>query len=101
VLRHFLEHGERSEARMNPIAVEDVVAALVAADTRDAELRGTWELGGPEVITPGELARRIGGRWRAFPPRIAPNLVDLLERDQIADPSEAVRQFGLALSPVP
>ncbi|MGH2785014.1 MAG: SDR family oxidoreductase [Actinomycetota bacterium] len=101
VLEHFLERGGKSKARMNPIAVADVASAILAADTRDAELRGTWELGGPEVMTPAELAGRVGGKRRSFPPRIAPRLVSLYQRDQIADPSEAMRQFGIAPTRVP
>lgn len=100
VLEHFLERGGKSQARMNPVAVADVAAALVAADTRDAELRGTWELGGPDVLTVDELAKRMDMKRRTFPPRIAPRLVSLYQQDQIADPAEAVRQFGLAQTPV-
>ncbi|MGH2727582.1 MAG: hypothetical protein ACRDKS_11490, partial [Actinomycetota bacterium] len=98
-----LERGLSSAALMNPVAVDDVGLALVAADMRDAELRGTWELGGPETMTPGELAARLGTRAGALTRvlRGAPKeLAALYQRDQIADPSEAVRQFGFSLAPV-
>ncbi|MGH7540807.1 MAG: SDR family oxidoreductase [Gemmatimonadota bacterium] len=100
VLSRFIEKGATTQARMNPLAVGDVVAALVAADTRDAELRDVWELGGPEQMSLQELAERAGAKRRALPPRGLPKVGALYLRDRIADPSEAVRQFGLTLTPV-
>ena len=75
---------------------------LVAADTREAELRGTWELGGPDVLTLDELGRRGSSRrgvTRFFsgPPRA---LSSLYSREFVADPAEAVRQFGVTLTPI-
>jgi len=95
-------------ARLNPIAVEDVAAALLAGDTRDEELRGSWELGGPEVVTLEELAGRTGSRSgilsrprsaRRFEgrPRPPQALIDLYGRDAVANSAKAVAQFGLRL----
>jgi NADH dehydrogenase len=84
------------DAKLNPIAVEDVAAALVAGDTRDEEVRGSWELGGPEVVTLKELAGRSGSRSGILS-RSPQALVDLYGRDAVADPTKAVAQFGLRL----
>lgn len=99
VLERALARNATNEVRMDPIAVADVAAALLAADTRDAELRGTWELGGPETMTVSELASRAGVKRRAFPGLGGPKIA--FQRDQVADPSEALRQFGLKLTAVP
>ena len=97
VLDRFLRAGLPSrarETRTNPIAVGAVVDALVAADTRASEVRGTWELGGPEVLTLGELADRSGIK-STFLSRRSSALTDLFARDAIADPAPAAEQFGL------
>jgi NADH dehydrogenase len=102
----FLSGGvpaDARSARANPIAAQDVASALVAADTRDAELHGTWELGGPEVMTFDQVARRAGLRPPGLRGRLAraPHaLAALYGRDAIADPGAAVAQFDLALSPI-
>jgi len=102
-LLNALGRGFSSDARINPIAVDDVASALVAADTRDAELRGTWELGGPETLTMSQLAERLGLRTSALA-RVARSvpkeLSSLYDRDQIADAGEAIRQFGVGPAPV-
>jgi uncharacterized protein YbjT (DUF2867 family) len=90
------------DAKLNPISVSDVAEALIAADTRDAELRGAWEIGGPDVFTLEHLVERTDAptglsRVLSSAPR---ELVDLYGRDAVADPATAVAQFGLRLSPV-
>ncbi len=60
----------RGAARFQPVYVGDVARAIVAA-LADPATRGghTYELGGPEVVSMGELNRRIAtltGRKRAF-----------------------------------
>jgi NADH dehydrogenase len=97
-LSFALERGLSSGGRMNPIAVEDVAGMLVAADTRDAELRGAWELGGPETMTVAELSARSGARGRAVSRvmrGVPKELSTLYGRDLVADPSQAVALFGL------
>jgi NADH dehydrogenase len=88
--------------RINPVAVGDVADALVAADTRDTDVRGSWELGGPDVLTFEELAGRVGV-FRPVP-RLSPAAVKVLAemygRDAVADPREAVSQFGLRLTSI-
>ena len=61
-----------SEARLQPVWVDDVAAAISTA-LADPAAHGarTYELAGPEVITMGELQRRIAraqGRERSFLP---------------------------------
>ena len=60
----------KGEAKFQPIYVGDVAKAVVAAigDPREHGAR-TYELGGPEIISMGELNRWIAkatGRWRGF-----------------------------------
>lgn len=100
-LTAFLERSvpaSARDARINPVALSDVVDAIVAADSREAEVGGTWELGGPEVLTLGDLAERRGTKSKLLsrPPR---ELTSLFGRDAIADPSRAVAQFGLTPTP--
>jgi uncharacterized protein YbjT (DUF2867 family) len=98
-----LERGLSTNARMNPIAVGDVAAMLVLADTRDAELRGAWELGGPDALTVAELSTNLGMRGGALGRvlrGVPKELSALYGRDQVADPREAVAQFGLEPSPL-
>jgi NADH dehydrogenase len=83
----------------NPVAVADVVDAVVAADARDAEVAGTWTLGGPEELTFGALADRLGAR-AGLPSRAPRAIAELYEHDAIADPAAAVAQFGLTLTPI-
>jgi uncharacterized protein YbjT (DUF2867 family) len=52
-----------------PIALDDVVAYLVAVAGRDAALGATLDAGGPEVMTYREMIERIG-RLRGKQPRI-------------------------------
>jgi uncharacterized protein YbjT (DUF2867 family) len=104
-LAGYLERGVPSGVRavkLNPLAIDDVAQALVAADTRDADIHGVWELGGPQVVTMGELADRAGRRrsgisrlLKASPKELA----SLYSRDAVADPTSAVAQFGLELHP--
>lgn len=102
LLANFLGRGvvpsSARDVRLNPISVGDVVQAIVAADTRDGEVRGEWDLGGPEVVTLGELAQRTGVKTRrlALAQR---ELASLYSRDAVADPARAVEQFGLTLGP--
>jgi uncharacterized protein YbjT (DUF2867 family) len=90
----------RGSARVNPVALADVVAAIVAADSRAAEVRGVWELGGPDVMTVSDAAARLlPGMRRVRAGRSAgpKALLDVYGADMVADPSAAVSQFGLAL----
>ena len=44
---------------MSPVAVEDVADAFIAALADPATIGGTYPLGGPEVLTWGEIIQRI------------------------------------------
>ena len=89
----------RGSQRVNPVALSDVVATIIAADSREAEVRGTWELGGPDIVTMDEAAARaLPGARRVRATRSAPKaLLQLYGSDMVADPTSAVEQFGLAL----
>ena len=93
--------GLPAGARVNPVALGDVIQAVLAADSRAAEVRGTWELGGPATTTVGEFLAGVGLRASRSPFGRAPRPVaDVLARDLVADPADAVKQFSLTLSPV-
>ena len=86
--------------RVNPLSLADVVAAIVAADAREASVNGTWELGGLETMTMQEAAARaLPGARVVRPVRSAPKpLVQLYGSDMVADPTGAVAQLGLSLT---
>jgi len=86
--------------RVNPVSLRDVVAAIVAADAREAEVNGTWEFGGGEIITLEEAAARaLPGARLVKAARGSPKaLTDLYSRDMVADPARAIEQFGLTLT---
>ena len=90
------------DVKLNPVAVGDVVEALAAADNRDEQLHGTWELGGPEILTLEELEARagIGANPVARLLGRGKEVASLYTRSLIADPTEAIRLFGLSLTPL-
>jgi uncharacterized protein YbjT (DUF2867 family) len=89
----------KGSQRVNPVSLRDVVTAIVAADAREADVNGTWELGGGEIISMEEAAGRALPGTRFVKARGAPKaLTDLYGRDMVADPAKAVEQFGLTLS---
>ncbi len=53
--------------RLQPVAVEDVVAAFVEALEGGGLLGGTWELCGPEVFTLRELLKLMAEVWGKRP----------------------------------
>ena len=50
--------------RLAPVHVEDLAATLAAADDRTGTIRGTYAIGGPEVLTADEVIDRLAGRRR-------------------------------------
>jgi NADH dehydrogenase len=50
----------RADARFAPVHVADVVEAMVRALDRPASIGATYELGGPDVVTLGDLVRYVG-----------------------------------------
>ncbi len=109
--------------RIQPIDVDDVAdAAVRALDLPEAANR-TFELAGPEVVTWNELWERLAAamgkrRGRVHVPsalvRVPAALLERLPKapitrdqltmlesgDNVCDPSEAVRTFGLVLTPL-
>jgi len=49
----------RADARFAPVWVEDVVDAMVASLARADAVGATYELGGPEIVTLGNLVRYV------------------------------------------
>lgn len=100
---------------MAPVHVQDVAAAVVAADNRGTEVAGTFELEGPERLSLDDLIDRVSGRQRRkvhVSPRRASGLLrtgrgavsvaamDLLSRDWTAGKPSAAEEFGLRLTPL-
>jgi NADH dehydrogenase len=87
--------------RFNPLVLDDLVDTLVAADARDGEVRGTWELGGPAIMTLDDVARLAIPRSTPSHMRLlspAPKVArEVLARETICDPSAAAAQFGLQM----
>ncbi|HEX9775413.1 MAG TPA: NAD(P)H-binding protein [Actinomycetota bacterium] len=77
-----------------PVALADVVEAIVAADAREAEVRGVYDLMGPEELTWREVLRRwppegrSGGVVGRLPRELAEALAD--------PPLDEARRFGPA-----
>ena len=87
--------------RVNPVSLAEVVAAIVAADSREAAVNGTWELGGPEAITMRDAAARfMPGARVVRATRSAPAaLLKLYAGDMIAEVTLAM-VGGLGLGTV-
>lgn len=105
-----------------PMALDDLLPAIVSSLERDDVLGQVFDLGGPEVLTYNDLIRRVarvlGVRrllWhipqpaaRALlalftllpEPPITRDEFEALLIDNVCDPGPAVRAFGLRLHPV-
>ena len=87
----------RGSHLITPVRLQVVVEALVAADSRDQEIRDTFDLGGAETMTVREAAERLGtavvkaARFSGAPRA----LLDLYRRDLVADSGPAIEHFGL------
>lgn len=89
--------------RLNPLWVGDLARALLLADAREATVGGTWELGGPDVVTLVQLVSRAAGR-PAQPKRSMPGLPRALREayaeDRVAGSRAFLSQFPMALTPL-
>jgi uncharacterized protein YbjT (DUF2867 family) len=107
--------------RLQPAFVDDVADVLARAAEPDAP-SGTFEIGGPEVMTMDEvlgtmmevMGRRkplvhvptalpkLGGAVLRFLPRppLSPDAVDFLTADAVADTGPLLRAFPLRLTPL-
>jgi uncharacterized protein YbjT (DUF2867 family) len=112
--------GDGSQ-RLQPVFVEDVADAMVEAAGPSGPT-GTFEIGGPEVLTMNEVLRtmmEVRGKVKplvhfpAFLPKLAglflevlpkPPLsreaVDIATADAVADTSKLLREFDLTLTPL-
>jgi uncharacterized protein YbjT (DUF2867 family) len=99
---------------LGPVAVDDVAAALAAADDRGTALSGTFELEGPDRVNLDYVVDIVSKRQRRklhVSPRRASALLitghrqisvvamDLLSRDWLSEPPSAAKEFGLELVP--
>lgn len=109
--------------RIQPVDVDDVARCVAAAVHVPGAANRTFELGGPDIVTWNELWQRLAaamGKRRPLvhlpvslvrvqaallehlphPPVTRDQLTMLEAGDNICDPSEAVRVFGLTLTPL-
>ena len=100
--------------RIAPIWVDDLAQILAAAALNPATPTGTFDVGGPTVITLDDLVAAINPgpvtiRHMAAPvarilarvhPQLTPELVEILLRDSLpaGDPDATARRFGVALT---
>ena len=86
----------------NPVALDDVIGALIAADSRDEAVRGIWELGGAEVLTLDEVVDRAMGPQRKSHVGMleaGPKpLTEVLAAGAVVDPGAARAHFRLGAS---
>jgi len=87
----------RGSQLVNPLSLADVVAAILAADAREAEVRGVWELGGPETVTLSEAAARALPGERVVRARGPKPLLQVYAADMVAERAAAIEQLGLPL----
>ncbi len=107
--------------RLQPVFVEDVAEAIVQA-TDSAGPRGTFEIGGPDVMTmdeiittmmevmgkrkpilhvPPALPRAAGFLLQVLPaPPLSPDAVDFLTSEALADTPGLLEAFALELTPL-
>jgi NADH dehydrogenase len=112
--------GDGSQ-RLQPVFVDDVGEALARAATPDGP-SGTYEIGGPEVMTMNQVLQTMmdvrGNRkplvhfppWmpklaafflQVLPrPPLSPGAVDLATADAVADTGPLLEAFGLDLTPL-
>ena len=109
--------------RLQPVPVEQVAQGLARALARPAAVKQTYEVGGPDRVTLGELVDLIGkvlGRRRILKfnvPRVVvrvatralhrlpyfpltPDQLLMLEEDNVCDPAPFFSTFGLAPLPL-
>lgn len=101
--------------RLAPVFVDDVARVLAAADDRAVEVRGTFGLQGPDVVTADEmidlLARRRRRKVHLSPDAarraarlmgrlVAPAVLEVLAGDSLADAPDAAAEFGVTPLPL-
>jgi uncharacterized protein YbjT (DUF2867 family) len=109
------------EQRLQPVFIDDVAEVFAEAARSDGPV-GTFELGGPEVMSMNDVLRAMmeaKGRVKPlmhFPPwmpklagffaqvlpkpPLTPDAVDFLLEDAVADMDPLVRAFGVRLTPL-
>jgi NADH dehydrogenase len=107
--------------RLQPVFIDDVAQVLARAVKPDGP-RGTFELGGPDVMTMNDVIRtmmdvrgkrkpmihfppwmpKLAGFFAQVLPRppLTPDAVDFLTEDAVADVDPLVRAFGIELTPL-
>lgn len=101
--------------RLAPVFVDDVARVLAAADDRAVEVRGTFGLQGPDVVTADEMIDLLAGRprrkvhlspaaarqaARVVGRRVPPAALEVLAADSLADAPDAAAEFGVTLLPL-
>lgn len=101
--------------RLAPVFVDDVARVLAAADDRAVEVRGTFGLQGPDVVTADEMIDLLTGRprrkvhlspgtarraARLMGRLVAPAVLEVLAADSLTDAPDAAAEFGVPLVPL-
>lgn len=92
----------RADRLLSVLALEDVIDAIVAADSREEHISGVFDLGGPEPVPLADIVAAAGIGRPFYAGRLAPGpraFADLLDRDIVVDPTETATRFGLSLRP--
>ena len=114
--------GNPGSQRLQPVFVEDVARAVAEAIGRQEASGGTFEIGGPQVLTMREIVQTaldVAGRRRLLlaapkpvmktlasalqlaPGRpLTPDAVEFITADALADPVELERALGLEMTPL-
>jgi NADH dehydrogenase len=109
------------EQRLQPVFIDDVAEAFARAVRADGPV-GTFELGGPDVMSMNEVLRtmmevrgkrkplvhvpavlpKLAGFFAQVLPKppLTPDAVDFLLADAVADLAPTLRAFGIGLTPL-
>jgi NADH dehydrogenase len=84
--------------RLNPVWAGDVARALLLLDDRDADVSGTYELGGPDAVTFDDLVERVAKRrvvHRRNLPDVPRDLARSWMNDCLTDSEELTSAFRM------
>lgn len=106
---------------LQPIAVEDVSSAFLASAENEEHAGHTYQLGGPDRLQYKQIVRMIARQMGSRKPQVhlplalmrplaailsrliskfplTPDVITMLEEDNLADPNDAEAVFGLTLT---
>jgi NADH dehydrogenase len=106
----------RGDQQLAPVAVDDLAAAVAAADDRSEQVAGTWGIEGPDVVTASELVGLLRGDGTSPRPLegavaaarltevleipVSPSTAEFFAMPSRTDAPDAAREFGIELTPL-